>query len=101
MHKLYYYDGKKLKGEISLIGTLCKKLNPNEAEGNPFAFEISNIRSEKSDNYVKLVLAASAEIEAMTWIEEISQASVVSVFNDVPTDTHIKEGNVRTSNLSP
>jgi len=43
---LSYYDGAKKKGEISLAGCKVHMLNPSDADGKPFPFEVE-IPSEK------------------------------------------------------
>lgn len=76
--KLFYYDGTILKGEVPLAGATVKELAPEDADGNIFAFEISNFTGEDSKGKSKnltLILSAPSQSEADRWMRAISHAS--------------------------
>jgi hypothetical protein len=74
--KLQYYDGKTLKGEISLVGTKINHISPLIADGRDFAFEISNITGLKLSKIPVLILAAGSTYEANEWVEALTLAAV-------------------------
>jgi hypothetical protein len=70
---LRYYDGKTLKGIVSLTGCAVEPFAA--ADGRNFAFEIKNISVEKSFQESSLMLAASSSAEQQLWIQTINQYS--------------------------
>ncbi len=68
-HNLLYYDGNKLRGEISLSGTIARHVEADLADGRPFAFEIANISGVKKHQNSSLLLAASCQQDAKDWVD--------------------------------
>lgn len=75
---LRYYDGSKLKGEISLHGTVVHNLSPEQADGREHAFAISNITGLGRSKVAELVLAAGTKVEVDEWIAAIRGATTVT-----------------------
>jgi hypothetical protein len=77
--RLAYFDGTTLKGEILLDGVSVRSLTLEEADGRPFAFEISNINGVRRTQNNMLVLAASSAQEAQEWIDCLRSAACSTV----------------------
>ena len=78
-NKLYYYDGKVLKGEIILAGTVIDHIaHQDMADGRSFAFQINNIMSVKRTQTTSLTLAAGSYQEADDWVTCLTKASAGS-----------------------
>jgi len=80
--KFLYYDGEVLKGEIPLAGATVRELAPEEADGNHYAFEISNFSTDESakskNKSLTLVLSAETQSESELWVQALLSASYIS-----------------------
>ena len=77
-NKLSYYDGKTLKGEVILAGTMVNHVTQDVADGKAFPFQISNISQVKTSQSTSLLLAAGSFQEADDWVTCLSKAAVGS-----------------------
>lgn len=77
-NKLSYYDGKTLKGEINLAGTMVNHMTQDTADGRVFPFQITNISAVKRSQTTSLMLAAGSFQEADEWVAILSKASAGS-----------------------
>lgn len=75
---LSYYDGRVLKGEVLLAGTMVNHVTQDVADGNTFPFQISNISLVKRSQTSSLLLAAGSFQEADDWVTQLSKAAVGS-----------------------
>jgi hypothetical protein len=77
-NRLSYYDGKVLKGEVLLAGTMVNHVTQDVADGKTFPFQISNISLVKRSQTTALLLAAGSFQEADDWVTHLSKAAVGS-----------------------
>lgn len=77
-NKLLYFDGKQLKGEIILAGTMISHLAQDIADGKMFPFQIINISSVKRTQTTTLTLAAGSFQEADDWVSCLNKAAAGS-----------------------
>lgn len=74
-NKLSYYDGKQLKGELSLEGATARHIDSDLSDGRQFAFEVSGLGGTKKHQNNSLILAASCINEANDWVEVLTKAA--------------------------
>lgn len=73
-NKFFYFNGKVLKGEVSLAGTEVSFVSPELADGRNYAFQIANIKTEKRVQSSTLIFAAGSQQEAEDWVYNLSAA---------------------------
>lgn len=77
-NKLLYFDGKVLKGEIILAGTMINHMTPDPSDGRVFPFQITNISSVKMTQTSAMTLAAGSYQEADEWVTCLNKAAAGS-----------------------
>lgn len=77
-NKLLYFDGKVLKGEIILAGTMINHLKQDLSESRVFPFQITNISSVKMTQTSTMTLAAGSYQEADDWVTCLNKAAAGS-----------------------
>lgn len=72
---LSYYCGNECKGTLTLDGASIRRVPPEEANGNMYAFEVYNLKIEKMFNKGDvLMMAASSEQERSAWMKCLEAA---------------------------
>jgi len=68
---LRYYDGRKLRDQISLTNAVVETVPPNRADRRSYAFEIGNIITDSALQKSSILLVASSEFEMNDWIQAL------------------------------
>lgn len=68
---LRYYDGRKLRGQISLTNAVIEHVLPSRADKKSYAFEIGNIITDSALQKSSMLLVASSEFEMNDWIQAL------------------------------
>jgi hypothetical protein len=70
-HTLTYYSNNVVKGELKLHGAQVRTIDPSEADGKLYAFEVFSL-SSNNKKFSSLKLAAATADEAEAWVAAIS-----------------------------